>query len=142
MKANELMIGDKVRQKDSGLLLEISAINPPYIMAFGEDGQFHEDTIEPIPITDEILKKNGFHWTGSGDYTGMRENPKEEIKGVRFLNYIGLKYKTIHVYAALPELKKEDWRKNNRVELEVCGPFVHEFQHALTICGIEKEINL
>jgi hypothetical protein len=60
MKATELMIGNWVAQKHSGLLLKVSEVRPPYIIANGEDGQFHEDTLEPIPLTAEILEQNGF----------------------------------------------------------------------------------
>ena len=54
------MIGDWVKQKHSGLLLKVCAIEPPYVRADGEGGQFHEDTIEPISVTEEMLKANGY----------------------------------------------------------------------------------
>ena len=56
MKATDLMIGDLVRQKHSGLKLQVSEIRPPYILAECEDGQFHEDTIETLKreIKEEI----------------------------------------------------------------------------------------
>lgn len=60
MKAKELMIGDRIRQNESGLLLQVSNIQPPYITAVGEDGQFHENSIEPIPLNHETLEANGF----------------------------------------------------------------------------------
>ena len=60
MNAEVLMIGDRIRQKESGLLLQVSEIRPPYIIAVGEYGQFHENSIEPIQLTPEILVANGF----------------------------------------------------------------------------------
>lgn len=60
MKATELMIGDWVCQKESGLTLKVSKINPPYIEAEGEEGQFHEDTLRPLRATGDILTANGF----------------------------------------------------------------------------------
>jgi len=60
MKATELMIGNWVCQKESGLTLKVSRINPPYIEAEGEEGQFHEDTLRPLRATGDILTANGF----------------------------------------------------------------------------------
>lgn len=60
MEAKELMTGDIVKQKHSGLILKVSAIVPPYIRAEGEDGQAHEDTVEPIPLAKEMFEQNGF----------------------------------------------------------------------------------
>ena len=65
MKAKELMIGDWVKQKHGGLLLKVCAIEPPYVRAEGEGGQFHEDMIEPINPTPELMRLNGFKG-GSG----------------------------------------------------------------------------
>lgn len=67
MKAEELMIGDWVCQRESGLVLKVSKINPPYIEAEGEGGQFHEDTIEPVELTAELMKLNGFTIIEVGD---------------------------------------------------------------------------
>ena len=99
------------------------------------------DCAKPIPITPEILEKNGFNWTGSGDSTMMLSTPCR-FEGIRYNIYVGLKKKTIEVHSAHPELRTENWRKVNKVSLEVCGHFVHELQHALRLCGIEKEIVL
>ena len=74
MKAKDLMVGDLVRQKYSNLILKVSVVNPPYIQAEGEGGQFGEDTIEPIPLTEEILEKNGFEDIGDGTYQ-LEEKP-------------------------------------------------------------------
>ena len=60
MNAKELMIGDLVRQKFSELQLRVHSVTPPNILAYDEEGRFHEDSIEPIPISPEFLVRSGF----------------------------------------------------------------------------------
>ena len=82
MKAEELMIGDWVCQRESGLTLKVSKINPPYIEAEGEGGQFHEDTLRPLRATGDILTANGFtlcegctsawEWSSPHSYDSIR----------------------------------------------------------------------
>ncbi len=122
MKANELMISDWVAQKHGGLLLKVSEVRPPYIIADCEDGQFHEDTLEPIQLTPEILEKNGFH-----------EEWDEDIKL--------MVYDTIRVEIG----NNYKLYKDGKMYLHrVLAPlyYVHELQHALRLCGIDKEIVL
>lgn len=63
-------------------------------------------------------------------------------EGIRYNIYVGLKKKTIDVFVAHPVEKSPNWRKSNKVYLEVCGLYVHELQHALRLCGIDKTIEL
>lgn len=154
MKATDLMIGDWVQIKDileyrkKGVpvcqpLIVYSLYRGTITLGIEERAEVMvtEDKIEPIPLTPEILEKNGFRWTGSGDSTGMLSTPWG-FDGIRYNIYVGLKKKTIEVHSAHPELRTDSWRKVNKVLLEVCGCFVHELQHALRLCGIEKEIEL
>lgn len=118
MKATELMIGNIVRQKGSGIILEIEEIKPPYIMAIGELGQFHEDTIEPIPLTPEILEKNGFVLEDySGDFMSGKWWTRDDF--------------------VIPENMIDSVGRNN-----FNYNYVHELQHALKLCRIEKTIEL
>ena len=63
MKANELMIGNIVGY--SSLTRMVTAINPPYFIDLG-NGERTTITnvciehLNPIPITEELLLKNGF----------------------------------------------------------------------------------
>ena len=157
MKANELMIGDWVYAiDDNGEKhpcrvndLEYDYINKCdgfcvdfYGTEYNPEWPDVTFNVEPIPLTPEILEKNGFRYTGGGDRSMMLLTPFDE-PGLRYNIYVGLKYKTINVYSAFPnELKNGRWRKHNSVDMEVSGPYVHELQHALRICGIEKEIEL
>ena len=95
--------------------------------------------IQPIPLTPEILSQNGFSWDGSGRREMMLATPYNE-KGLRFLVYVGLMHKDMSVHAAYPN--NADWRKVNKCSLEVCGCYVHELQHAIRFCGIDKKITL
>jgi hypothetical protein len=124
MKANELMIGDWVKQKHSGLLLMVCAVNPPYINAESEDGQFLEDTIEPIPLTEEILKANGYeeHVGEKGAY-GVTIAPhfKRDDSPEVFCDG--------HPFAVLFD---------EPVDIK----YVHQLQHVLRLYGAEKEIKI
>ena len=57
MKVNELMVGDWVKVTTTDQPRKISGTN---------DMLFHDD-YEPIPLTEEILVKNGFVKDGNGD---------------------------------------------------------------------------
>ena len=135
MNATELMIGDWVAQKHSGLLLKVSEVRPPYIIADGEDGQFHEDTLEPIPLTAELLEQNGFvtkdkpdYWAGYRSYTY-----KEGSTGLTF-----------HLYH---DTGKYKWSGKCEISLNalpywVRFEYLHELQNILKICRIDKEITI
>ncbi len=128
MKANELMARDwvmplkklkgipgKVVTIDGGT--DICWIDSKYYSCL-----FRCSDVEGIPLTPEILEKNGFErdfedgsliWVDEQDVT-------EVVWGGTIL--------TIH-------------GENGHLELDTCM-YVHELQHALRLCGIEKEIVL
>ena len=120
MKTIELMVGDFVRQKYSNLLLEVSNINPPYIQAKGEGGQFEEGTIEPIPLTNEILEKNGFQYFHK-NYAAQAYNSPFQLRHDKWPNEDGVSEWSL----GLIPIK-----------------YVHELQHALRLCGIDIPINV
>lgn len=95
---------------------------------------------EPIPLTPEILEKNGFKFDGSGQCSMMFLSEPRYSEGQRFNIYVGFKHKTIEVFVAHPIEKSPNWRKINKAYLEVCGPYVHELQHALRLCWIDADI--
>lgn len=125
MKANELMIGDWVLI--NGTPMQIQAINDidGEIMAGDElyclieDRVHSEDKIEPIPLTKEILEKNGVE-----DFDCSFHFPEDDCLWLE-LNWEedGLKWTVnCNEYDILPL------------------DYVHELQHALKLCGIDKEI--
>ena len=78
------------------------------------------DDIEPIPLTTEILEKNGFEcrgaWCLPGEDLGLRQD--------------GDSWGLLSYYAEYDALA-------------FCHiKYVHELQNALSLCGIEKEITI
>lgn len=135
MKASELMVGDWVNLSKGNFsenrqvgLVDIEMIAESVYLA------------EPIPLTPEILEKNGFKFDGSGQCSMMFLSEPRYSEGQRFNIYVGFKHKTIEVFVAHPIEKSPNWRKINKAYLEVCGPYVHELQHALRLCGIDLDI--
>lgn len=134
MKAEELMIGDWVSY--NGISNKISLAD------YGIDKGHAEwrNEIEPIPLTPEILEKNG--WV-SDNY-----NDPFRVYNLRHGNKL---YSTIAIaddgkwsIEVNKEIAKKD--KRGRADGVVfirdwCNEFyVHELQHALRLCRIEKKI--
>jgi hypothetical protein len=138
MKANELMIGDWVYNKHHGKNIRLTQYDffTHTHNDFGEQelAPFAKPTIgrdlEPIPLTPEILEKNGFRITFEGElhttYFRDIENYHTEVK-------IG-KDGTYQKLSMLDGF-------GNSVTIIACN-FVHELQHALRLCKIKKEIKL
>lgn len=125
MNIKSLMVGDWVYNKHHGKNIRLT----PYDFfththnEFGEQelSPFSKPTIgidlEPIPLTADILEKNGFYYD---------EDRKFYLMGVIF------------------QIKPEN---GGRFSFKICGcPYplntVHELQHVMRICGVEKEIEL
>jgi hypothetical protein len=106
MEANELMIGDFVL--DGNIYAQVTSITCDGNIETTHNKHSDIELIEPIPLTPEILKKNGW---------------EERPKGYVF--YKKLCKNTFVVNAADIQIK-----------------YVHELQHALRLCEIEKEIIL
>lgn len=126
MKAKELMIGDWVRNdlgeyqtvvelRESGAMLAYNDIYP-------------YDAIEPIPITPEILEKNLGVVERSSDGYNLVIN-RELILAFHL-------EATLDFWIAQPS----DWP---HLTYSLPLPrYVHELQHALRLCRIDKEIVL
>ena len=127
MKANELMLGDWVM--DGDMPTRVTSITRVGIVETMRRIS-NIEVVEPIPITPEILEKNGFEKTHCG------------------LNAIIYTFSDDDEYYALAidEYTESIWRVEYTncemnfplVRIMVCS--VHELQHALKLCGIEKEI--
>ena len=146
MKAKELMIGDWVRidepDKYAGATGQIQSLmynREDYVAYFnvfiqGKFGYVSRDVcgddIRPIPLTAEILEKNGFENIGDDTYQ-LEEKPC--WFWVDFFR---------HTYGCEYDTSTYEYEDDER-RLKLYGiPSVHELQHALRICGIEKEIEL
>lgn len=95
----------------------------PYVQ---EEFYIEQDELEPIPLTEEILEKNGIKrssYDGKiyGKYFSEDEHGRLEIS-----------------------VNGDDiWWSINCEEYHILKlNFVHELQHALRLCGINKEIEL
>ena len=139
MKANELMIGDLLRVNRDGLCIKKDTI--VQVRGIDGDNKFEEkglvgcagcqpldktqfaggiwlDYLDPIPLTPDILKKNGFVYN--------------ELPFVQAWEQFGLAlYSGGNGYRI---------GCGNNVALIIDS--VHELQHALRLCGIDKEIRL
>lgn len=126
MKANELMIGDWVMQDDNlqqNRVCQITGIyNKVVVDVTGEKMPLHESHVKPIPLTEEILKANGY----------------EEVVGE----------KGMYGVTIAPYFKRDDSPEvfcdgnpfavwfNDPVDIK----YVHQLQHVLRLCGADKEI--
>ena len=137
MKADELMVGDWLRIVDDDTdqsfetrITGVSGLGNIYApLPGGEHAYpFGVDCIEPIPITPEILEKNfGVVERCSDGYCCVI---KRELLLAFHLEA------TLDIWIAQPS----DWP---HLTYSLPLPrYVHELQHALRICGIEKEIVL
>lgn len=132
MKANELMVGDYVIRKNVPkeiLIVDtIDSIRDIVYLDLDRLGITEKlENIEPIPLTAEILEKNG--WTKHADYCWLIS----ENNGRRLIEY-----RTDY----LDGLLRVSYAEEPFSKLMIKVKYVHELQHALRLCGIEKEIEI
>jgi hypothetical protein len=131
MKANELMIGDWVI--DGKNIAQIISITCDGIIETTFNKSSNIEVIEPIPLTPDILEKNGF--TKSTPPPGIHarcyelDNKKDKYN-LTIADYN--KYKRL-----LLDIDSEDSECFN-----IKYDCVHELQHALHLCKVKKEIIL
>lgn len=137
MKSTELMIGDLIngfgvvrrvtsihgfeRPEDDGLLTTMI----PGCEFPNSNLSFRACYALPIPLTGEILEKNGFEKQDDGWYKITLE--EENLIGVQPFENVNWIFGA-NVFPNIIE------------HLNIL--YVHELQHALRICGIEKEITV
>ena len=163
MKAEELFVGAIVRVNRDGLcikkdtivdvrgvdaddkLIEKRLIGSTHCRPL-DDNQFEGgiwcDYLDPIPLTAEILEKNGFKIDKNEAY----------CKRYFFACNLGKVPHTAVEFAFYGEGVSADtlfkcWTKpescDGKNSIHICDlKFVHELQHALRLCGISKEITI
>jgi len=129
MKANELMIGNWVI--DNGKYAQITGITCDGIIETTVNKNSNIELIEPIPITPEILEKNGFELKPDG-WIWCKDDGNEEQ------NYIFIQFRK-----GCDEVRTVELNFVGKVQ----GTFrqvqdVHELQNLLNVCRIKKEIEL
>lgn len=93
--------------------------------------ELSEDEFEPIRLTPEILEKNGFEVRGKRKYFLVPNDPSLAIKREPIIGANGNSFLIGHF-----------WERNKNFRWFVETDYVHDLQHALRLCGIDKEIKL
>ena len=126
MKENELMVGDWVfvhEPECKGHQVDLIDLANEQVGCDGEIYGF--DDIRPIPLTPEILEKNGFVKQGFPGWEIYTENFlilwRNDFPDVLEIRNFNAAYGSFH-----------------RSHIS----YVHDLQHALKLCGIDKEISL
>ena len=128
MEAIDLMIGDKLKTVFSQKIVEVKEIKQNCIYTEGNGYEYNE--VEPIPITPEILEKNG--WVFNNEYEKFF--PNTWVGGGLMLQCVDDGGYRIVVTS---DYDDED---TNNTPFVIC--YVHELQHALKLRRIKKEIIL
>lgn len=135
MKVNELMVGDFIYQhhpKDNTPHIVKVSVDTLNLMDRMKIGFIQEQSplyriIEPIPLTTEILEKNGFTKGGMFGKT----------------YYLAVEDFEISVYFAHVNTQLIIEKRNGREIINMLNAeYLHILQHALRLCGIEKQIEL
>ena len=134
MKTSELMIGDLLYLNRRPVRVDAIGFNGS--ISYSEKGGFGGigiDKLSPIPITNEILVKNGFVRSQRWHYCTMRTSDDFRIC-VQFKCGGGVDYITI--------MKHFNDLINRDVDVALSIHYVHQLQHLFRLCGIEKELTI
>ena len=144
MKPEELSIGDWVNVLNyhwdgrpyTGQVNGITKKHGTYYLQFGSALSAEIDRCEPIPITPEILEKNGFRLKEESD------SYKKYIAGDELCIIVLYFYKET-IYGVSTLLDCERGFAGGLDRIHKCNLlYVHQLQHALRLCGISKTIDL
>ena len=134
IKNNELMIGDWVHSNIHNINTTVSEIEGGGVWLKNLKcwERHFEHELDPVPITPEILEKNGFvikkKWAQKGNFG---DNPlimwhyDDDIITRDFKHEL--------------EIHQND---TGKVHIRVQCNYVHELQHAMKLCGIKFEIEI
>ena len=125
MKATDLMIGDKVMVK------VLSQIPNTYVLHTWTANDYSMDIqVKPIPLTPEILEKNGFE--------------RGVVIPSKFYRNIDNERLIFCPHSSCYDLGYVHWNESNDVDimhrLEVQQPimYIHQMQHALRLFGLDQ----
>ncbi len=135
MQAKELMIGDWVNVAEFGIIDQVLNFTPDTAITGHGDtcGEYEYERLEPIPLTVDILTKNGFVLN--------KEMSNDEGDAYEFVESQDARaivhdFESRHTHLFL-------FAVNFPMTIErLLVSHVHELQHALRLCGINKEIEL
>jgi len=129
IKAKELMLDDWVLAYGKKTQVVWTG-NVKKLAVQGFPSEFFEDEILPIPITPEILEQNGFELKPDG---WLWSN-----EGLEDQNYIFIQFRKVGEGVRNCEINFIHREQFTFKQMY----FVHELQHALRLCGINKNIEL
>ena len=138
METKNFMIGDYALVRPSGMLIQIAAVHHKkvaYHAVINKLTWVRESLLEPIPLTPDILEKNGF------------------VKVEHYYPYPTYEYKVeslkFVVRVAFPKDSKATERTKPFAEIDAewCWynndcEFLHDLQQVMRLCRIKKEIIL
>lgn len=130
MKAEDLMVGDRVLLFDDKPV-KVDCIGNVEVYLSDENGidwRVTYEHIKPIPLTPEILEKNGFSGEGYNmGVIGFHTDPIPEVKdGYEVFIW---KDMCLEIKHGFTHLKRYTF-------------YVHELQHCLKLCEINLEITV
>lgn len=131
MKIQDLSIGDWVAL--NGIPRKIFKISATGLVKFYNlANSYGIGGIEPIPITTEILERNG--WSRDGMYAILRLDEHTHLE------YYYHEHRLRKWYCGVDEWQNHT--KVNDITFQVHCYSVHQLQYALRLAGIDKEITL
>lgn len=149
MKVSELMVGDWVKSPHGNIAQVVEIVceettdgNFEYFVTLSDTFDFHISEIEPIALTAEILEKNGFNRNNVG-YNGIcyQWSCGELVFASCFSCHN--ENLTVPSWFMMTIVNNElDYRTQLNSNCNFPCAYVHQLQHAMGICGIEKEIIL
>lgn len=137
MKATELMVGDWVIVKGVPTKIhdidEMDGINREWIAGCEDGGCICYEDIQPILLTPEILEKNGFEYIKRKVFYPNYSSGNEVESEYMYCKGLHCSFDIIHGYLMF----------NSNIDLcniRMVVTYVHQLQHVLKLCGIDKEI--
>lgn len=140
MKANELQIGDYVDYR--GLVIKVTSLydkggSNEVGWSDKESVWVNADNVVPIPLITEILKKNGFETEDDVHFSIQGQSDILELLLVE-VPFDGYYFDIVRTEKTINKCNQRCYIDRYFASID----YVHQLQHALRLCGIEKEIIL
>ena len=137
MKTTELMIGDWVLWNTYPM--KVMMIGGRMVKLYNEDNSIEDEEISPMPITVDLLEKNGFEeLMNESEVSAARFGSKPEPTGVWQYGFGQFDSVAYVPEQSFLRIKFMEGYMADKANIK----YVHELQHALRQCGIKKEIIL
>lgn len=156
MKKEELSVGDYVQFNGSPYVIEeisrkgwVHMTDPVHDLRVQLSTDYILDFIEGVPMTSEILEANGFEFVEADKLSNVRRSMchLSRMNGCyRYINKTKKGFLIDFAELGYSELHKE-WQITQMFGNEMVidagrVTYVHQLQHAMRLCGIDKEIKI